>query len=157
MPANEIWWYPSEPPLEDVAHGDPSKLKVNDQHAFPVNIYFRDDQTQEAESLSNTNPLPVRLVPHQTQSIMLPQVAPSTSVATLIAPGNPLRKSLMITNTTGTQIVWINFNRNVLAGNGQYLAATAGSNLTLYGQQEVWGISVSGAQTLSVLEEIETL
>lgn len=148
-----IEWVKREPPDETIDHD--RALEVDEQHGLPVTIYFRDTENTEATEVTTNDGLPVRIVPHQRRSIILPQVAPSTTVPTLIAPANALRTSIMITNTTGSQVVWLSFDRNTLATNGQYLHSAAGSNITLFGQQEIWGLSVTGAQTLSVMEEIE--
>ena len=82
------------------------------------------------------------------------QVAVATT-ATLIAPANPRRKSIKITNKTGTQILYLGFAADVSSSNGDYLAASAGSSMTLSAKQPIYGIAISGAQTVTVLEESE--
>ena len=80
------------------------------------------------------------------------QVSVGTS-ATLIAPANPHRKSIKITNVTGTQLVYVGFSNAVTSSNGDYMHSSAGSNTTLAVSGQVWGIAAVSAQTVSVLEE----
>ena len=80
------------------------------------------------------------------------QVSVATTV-TLIASANPYRKSIKITNVTGTQLVWIGFTNAVSSTTGDYLHSVAGSNTTLAVSGQIWGIAATGAQTVSILEE----
>ena len=80
------------------------------------------------------------------------QVSVATTV-TRIAGANPWRKSIKITNVTGSQLVWIGFSNAVTTSTGDYLHSAAGSNTTLAVSGEIWGIASTGAQTVSVLEE----
>ena len=80
------------------------------------------------------------------------QVSVGTT-ATRIASANRYRKSLKITQITGTQIVYIGFTNAVSTSTGDYLHSAAGSNTTLAVQDEVWGIAVTGAQSVSIMEE----
>ena len=74
------------------------------------------------------------------------------TVATLIAPANPHRKSLKITNVTGTQIVYLGFTNGVSSSTGDYLHSAAGSNTTIDCKDEIWGIAITGAQTVTIME-----
>ena len=80
------------------------------------------------------------------------QVSVGTAV-TLIAGANPWRKSIKITNVTGTQLIYLGFSNAVSATTGDYLHSAAGSNTTLAVQGQIWGIAVTGAQTISLMEE----
>ena len=97
------------------------------------------------------NPIPVRdaIV---SVSGNTTQVSVGTS-ATRIAGGNSYRKSIKITNVTGTQIIYLGFSNGVSSSTGDYLHSAAGSNTTLAVSGEVWGIAITGAQTVSVMEE----
>ena len=74
------------------------------------------------------------------------------TVATLIAPANPHRKSLKITNVTGTQIVYLGFTNGVSSSTGDYLHSAAGSNTTIDCKDQIWGIAITGAQTVTIME-----
>ena len=80
------------------------------------------------------------------------QVSVATSV-TRIVGANPYRKSIKITNVTGTQLIYIGFSNAVSSTTGDYLHSSAGSNTTLAVYGEIWGIAAVSAQTVSVLEE----
>ena len=80
------------------------------------------------------------------------QVSVGTSV-TRIASANPYRKSIKITNVTGTQLIWLGFDNGVTASTGDYLHSAAGSNTTLAVAGEIWGIAATSAQTVSIMEE----
>lgn len=159
----QIYWTPKEPPSEETVHAGPNSLEVNEQHALPVGIFVRPFDGLEAEEVAGDNPLPVKLAPHKTVTIMLAPVAVSTTVVTLLAPANSYRRSIMITNETGTAVVRLmtspgeDIRPPLTITNGQYLHSAAGSNITINGNNAVWGITVSvGAQTVSVTEDTET-
>lgn len=106
------------------------------------------------------NPLPVSVLADvQTQAIRIntsipAQVVVSTSVPTLIAPANPNRRSLLLTNLTGTQICHLLNANTVAAGTSRaILTGVAGSNMTVYAKDAVWGLSAVAAQTVLVWEE----
>ena len=80
------------------------------------------------------------------------QISVATTV-TRIAGANPWRKSIKITNVTGSQLVWIGFSNGVSTTTGDYLHSAAGSNTTLAVNGEIWGIAVTSAQTVSLMEE----
>lgn len=73
--------------------------------------------------------------------------------ATLIAPGNSHRKAIKITNLTGTQIVYLGFVPEVSSSTGDYLHSAAGSNTSLGVISTIWGIAITAAQTVTVMEE----
>ena len=79
------------------------------------------------------------------------QVSVGTT-ATRIAGANPFRKSLKITNVTGTQLIYLGFSNAVSSSTGDYLHSAAGSNTTIDVSGEIWGIAITGAQTVSVME-----
>ena len=82
------------------------------------------------------------------------QVAPVTTAGgTLIIGANPYRKSVLITNITGAQVVYYGFNKVPTSATGGYIHSAAGSSVTLYSREEIWGLSITAAQTLSVTEE----
>ena len=81
------------------------------------------------------------------------QVAVATSGGTLIASENPNRRSILITNVTGTQPTYYGFGSAPTATNGGYLHSAAGSNVELNTQLAIWGLSITAAQTLTVTEE----
>ena len=96
-------------------------------------------------------PIPVKESIHKVVGSTA-QVSVGTT-ATRIATANPYRKSIKITNVTGTQLVYIGFTNAVTTSTGDYLHSAAGSNTTLAVYGEIWGIAVTGAQTVSVMEE----
>lgn len=106
------------------------------------------------------NPLPVTVKGDvQSGAVQLndgipAQVAVSTSVVTLIAPANPRRRSLLLTNLTGTQLCHLSNHNGVSATNSRaVLTAAAGSNITIYAKDAVYGLSATAAQTVLVWEE----
>ena len=103
----------------------------------------------------NEEPFPVKVMADvQSRGIVgkVTQVSCGTT-ATLLAPANPRRRAVKITNVTGTQIVYLGFDSGVTSSNGDYLHSVAGSNTTIYASDAVYGIASVSAQTLSVLEE----
>ena len=109
------------------------------------------------------NPLPVKVMEDvQSRSVRVntgvpAQVAVSTSVATLIAPANPNRRSLLLTNLTGTQICYLGLGTpspTIAAGTARaMLTGAVGSNITFYAKDAIWGLSATAAQTILVWEE----
>lgn len=83
----------------------------------------------------------------------LPQVAPTTAAALKLCDANPLRRSILITNTTGSGVIWYDFKDNVTAATGAFIGGTIGSNVTLFTKGAVWAISVTATQTISIWEE----
>mgnify|MGYP001608141700 CR=1 FL=1 len=110
------------------------------------------------------NPLAVSVVNDvQTQDVRVngtnpQQVVVSTSVVTLIVPYNANRRSVLLTNLTGSQICHLG-----LSGAGQptlsattsraILTGAVGSNVTFYAKDAIYGLSATSAQTVLVWEE----
>ena len=80
------------------------------------------------------------------------QVSVATT-ATLIVPANASRRSLKLTQITGTQIVYIGFTPAVSSTTGDYFSNVAGSTMTIYAKGAMYGIAASSAQTVSWMEE----
>src|SRR3990167_10329349 len=120
---------------------------------MPETLRFHDGQAYlEA---SNEEPYPVKVMSDvQSRGISgtVKQVSCGTT-ATLLAPANPRRRSVKITNITGTQLIYLGFDSGVLTTNGDYLHSVAGSNTTIFANNAIFGIAVTAAQTVSVLEE----
>ncbi len=127
------------------SHGDSPGDVQNDQ-PFPVQI-MADVESRNVRVNPNTNP----------------QVSVSTSVATQIVPYNPNRRSVLLTNLTGSQIVYLGLNNAngvpvIAAGTARtILTGAVGSNVTLYAKDAVWGLAATGAQTVCVWEEEYTV
>lgn len=82
------------------------------------------------------------------------QVSVSTSTTTLIAPENPRRRSLMLTNLTGTQICYLSNQSTVASTSARaMLTAAPGSSITIYAKDAVYGLSATSAQTVLIWEE----
>lgn len=81
------------------------------------------------------------------------QVVVLNTAPTLIRGANKARSSVLIVNLTGAQLVYISGQQGVSSSNGLPLAASVGSNVTFYSQDEIWGISAVASQTVSVWEE----
>lgn len=81
-------------------------------------------------------------------------VVVSTSVPTQIVLANPNRASVLLSNFTGTQLVYL-FPDNTVSATKYtgFLAGSVGSNVTLYTRKAVWGLANSSAQTLAIWEE----
>jgi hypothetical protein len=106
--------------------------------------------------VKNDNPLPVKVIADvQSGNVVgtAKQVAVSEVTPTQIAPANPYRRSILMTNKTGAQIVYFGFDNTVSATNGGYIAAAAGSSVTLTAKGAIYGLSITAAQTLAVVEE----
>lgn len=145
-----IFWKRVEPP--DPAGSNEPALPVDERHALPTNLYFSPDGSEEPEGVSSSNPLPARIV-DQPVTFRTGQVSVATT-ATQIVGANSKRKSIKITNVTGTQVVYLGPNQLVSTGNGDYLHSVAGSNTSLSASDEIWGIAVTAAQTVSWMEDI---
>lgn len=114
-------------------------------------------EREALEELGPDNPIPVRVEsvgPNEGVHHRTAQVSVGTS-ATLILPANPKRRSVVITQITGTQIAYIGTGPTpaITTGTGAYLGATAGNSLTMTSQDAIYGIAATGAQTVSYLEE----
>lgn len=88
-----------------------------------------------------------------THSYPVVQIVVSTTVPTLVRAANRNRTSVLIVNLTGSQLVYLNNQQGVSTSNGLPLAASVGSNVTFYSQDDIWALAVVGAQTVSVWEE----
>lgn len=77
----------------------------------------------------------------------------SPAAATLLVAARAGRQSVMITNITGTQPIYL-VASNVATGatTGFFLAGAAGATVTLSTAAAVYGTSPTAAQTVSVLE-----
>ena len=80
------------------------------------------------------------------------QVSVATT-ATRIAGANYWRKSIKITNLTGTQLIYLGFTNAVSSSTGDYLHSAAGSNTSTGVNGEIWGIAAVSAQTVTIMEE----
>ena len=120
---------------------------------MPETLRFHDGQAYlEA---SNEEPYPVKVLSDpQSRNVIgsTSQVAVGTT-ATLIAPANPNRRSILLTGITGTQITYIGFTNSVSSTTGHYVPASVGANVTIFAKGAIFGIAASSAQTFSVLEE----
>lgn len=88
--------------------------------------------------------------PAGSDNIATSQVSVGTS-ATLIAAARPGRKGITITNITGTQQIFIG-NTGVAANTGALIPAAVAGSQTIPSSAAVYGIAVTLAQTVSVLE-----
>jgi hypothetical protein len=111
---------------------------------------------QGHRDVANDNPYPVKIM-EDVQSANITgttkQVVVSETLVTLIADANPNRRSILLTQKTGAQIVYYGFNTSVSATTGGYIAAAAGSSVTLTAKGAIYGLSITAAQTLAVVEE----
>jgi hypothetical protein len=122
--------------------------------ANDVRLRFHDGQAYIEAGPSD--PYPVRVVSNPEDGELdfrTYQVAVSEATATLIIGANQKRRTVLLTNKTGTQICYFSTDATVSATNGGYIAAAAGSSVTLSTTKAVWGLSVTAAQTLAVTEE----
>lgn len=124
---------------------------------MPETLQFYDGQAYI--SVSNEEPWPVKIMQDvQSRNIVMatdgpPQVVVSLTIATLIAPANPNRRSLLLTNLTGTQLCHLGAAGVSATTSRAILAASVGSNFTLYSKDAVYGLSITAAQTVLVWEE----
>ena len=104
---------------------------------------------------SETHPYPVKVMADPAARSIngsTKQIVVGTAI-TLILAANPKRVSAKITNITGTQISYIGFSEAITSSTGDYLHSAAGSNTTIYAKGPIWGIAITAAQTVSVMEE----
>ena len=126
-------------------------------------IKFRRGHGDSPQDVQEDSPLPVQIIADvESRNIRVnntnaAQVSVSTSVITLIAPYNPNRRSLFLTNLTGSQICYLGLGAPapaLAAGTARaLLSAAVGSNITIYAKDAVWGLSATGAQTITIWEE----
>lgn len=127
---------------------------TNQAHELDAAVVAFSDRDGQPQTVDPWNPLPV----HETRKVhgFTKQVALSATPVR-IAGANPARKSIKITNVTGTLACLIGFEGSAnLPTQGDFLAASAGSNIVTDACNEIWGVSTA-AQTVSVLEEEFTL
>lgn len=75
----------------------------------------------------------------------------SPAAATQIVAARAGRRSVTITNITGTQPVYLG-NTGVTTANGLFLAGTAGASVTIATTAAIFATSPTAAQTLSYME-----
>jgi hypothetical protein len=85
------------------------------------------------------------------ENMVTAQVSVATT-ATLIAAARPGRDTIIIANVTGTQQVYIGNSASVTAATGFLLPASIGASIAVDCTSAVYGIAVTAAQTVSVLE-----
>jgi len=122
-------------------------------------LYQVPNGEREPSSVAIDNPLYVAIVQDiQSQRIQKkqgqPPVVVSTSVVTLIAAANPMRRSILLTNVTGTQLCYLDTNGQVSSTSyGTLLTGTVGSSVTFFTKDAIYGLSATAAQTIGVWEE----
>lgn len=75
----------------------------------------------------------------------------SPAAATLIVAARAGRRSVTLSNITGTQPAYFG-NSGVLVGTGFFLAGTAGASVTIPTTTAIYATSPTAAQTISVME-----
>lgn len=101
---------------------------------------------------SKSEPFPVEL-PDRNVSLSTKQVSVATTV-TLLALANASRRSIKITNITGTAAVYIGAV-DVATGSGDYLATGTGSYVVYTNKGAIYALVATTAQTVAVAEESE--
>ncbi len=150
-----IYWRHAEPATDR----SQSEGEVNEKNPFPIELFVRPDDSLEPERVEAGHPLPVSIIQDvQSRNIKVtPGLAPvvvSTSTVTLIVPANPNRRSVLLTNVTGTQICYLHVSNAVSATNyAAILTGAVGSNATFYTKEAIYGLSASSAQTIGIWEE----
>ena len=124
-----------------------------------TNLRVRRTEGDSLDEVSDQNPLPVAILQDvQSKRVLVSaiptQIVVSTSVPTLICPFNVDRRSVLLTNLTGTQICHLRNDNTVTASNSRaMLTGAVGSNVTFYAKDSIYGLSASAAQTILVWEE----
>lgn len=75
----------------------------------------------------------------------------SPAAALQIVAARTGRRSVTLTNITGTQPIYLGVS-GVAVGTGAYLGATAGASITIATSAAIFATSPTAAQTISVLE-----
>ena len=124
---------------------------------------FRRGHGDSPQDVQEDAPLPVQIIADvesrniRVNDTVQAQISVSTSAATLIAPFNANRRSLLLTNLTGSQICYLGLGAPspvIASGTARaVLSAAVGSNVTIYAKDAVWGLSATGAQTILIWEE----
>lgn len=118
-------------------------------------LHLHDPADAGMLEISVRNPVPVSVI-NDTQNGQVrgrTQQVVAATTGTLIAPANSARRSILLLNITGAQIVYYGYNSAPSATNGGYIAATVGANVTLYSHEAIYALSAVAGQTLSVTEE----
>ena len=124
-----------------------------------TNLRVRRTEGDSLDEVSDQNPLPVAILQDvQSKRVLVSnipaQISVSTSTATLICPANVDRRSVLLTNLTGTQICHLRNDNTVSATTSRaILTGAVGSNVTFYTKDAIYGLSATGAQTVLVWEE----
>lgn len=117
-------------------------------------IGFWSEDWGEIRSASQTDPLPVTEIQRPVRTYVRPQIVVSTTVPTKIVSGDPNRRSVTITNITGTQNLFWSHDKNVTTSNGDLIGSTSGAYLSIDTTGEVWCLAATSAQTVSVVEQV---
>ena len=112
--------------------------EVTAEHPFPVEVVTEGGASVNA---------PINKLSHN-------QVSVGTS-ATLIRAANAKRREILITQITGSQIVYLGTTQGVSSSNSQYLGSSAGNAFRTTYRGDMWGIAATSAQTVSWAEEEE--
>jgi len=118
-----------------------------------TNLKFHDGQAHITASLEE--PYPVKVM-GDVQNLNVVGSTGQVSVlttATLIVPPNSNRRSIKLTQVTGSQPVYLGFTNAVSSTTGDYFAATTGSTITIYAKSAIYGIAITTAQTVSWMQE----
>lgn len=116
---------------------------------------------ESLDEVALDHPFPVLVVQESGDPVHAPinkllhnQVSVGTS-ATLIREANAKRREILITQITGTQIVYLGDDQNVSSSNSQYLGSSAGNSFSTIYRGAIYGIAATSAQTVSWAEEEE--
>ena len=150
------YWKIHEPADDTTAH-EPAR-PVDEQHALPVGIFVRPNDNEEAEEITLANQLPTRVMEDvqsgNIRALIPAPVVVATASATRIVPANANRRSVLITQVTGAQLVYLHIDDDVSATRyGTVLTAAVGSSVTFYCKDAIWGIAATADQTCGVWEE----
>lgn len=100
---------------------------------------------------SGTSASPLFTQSQGSASIATAQIAAPITTSAQIVAARAGRVAVTITNVTGAQQVYVGAS-GVTAATGQLIPATVGSSLTIPTQAAIFGISLTAAQTVSILE-----
>ena len=150
-----IFWRKHEPPDDSEPHDLNQAGEVDEQHPLPMQHFWLPEGSTEYVPVDEAAGLPVTSTTHiaATGGVNGTKQVSVATTATLIAPVNAKRSAIKITNVTGTQVIYLGFTAGVLTTTGDYLHSAAGSNTTIHATNAIYGIAVTGAQTVTVMEE----
>ncbi len=125
-------------------------------------LTFHDGQANI--TASDENPYPVKVMQDvQARNVYVAQDGPQqvavTTTVTLIVPANPQRRSVLLTNLTGTQLCYLGIGSGdtspVLASTTAraVLTAAVGSSFTIFGKDAIYGLAAVATQTVMIWEE----